>query len=178
MTPPEEQTLGSQGLLGECHRLTRRGRDVSGKIRRAHPIRLLSPSLSLTTLTRQWRSVVNVGDSEEKAIEDVTEASRPPRRLGQRLDQRSERRMLPKARIPDPGPKALESIRLSVFVLHHLAGSSLFHRPPWTLVSQPSVDGGGEERSSRGGCGPPGGGWSARAPTGHSQRPVRLWAPT
>ena len=25
--------------------------------------------------------------------------------------------MLPKARIPDPGPKALESIRLSVFVL-------------------------------------------------------------
>ena len=27
-----------------------------------------------------------------------------------------------------------------------MAGSSLFHRPPWTLVSQPSVDGGGEAR--------------------------------
>jgi hypothetical protein len=47
-------------------------------------------------------------------------------RRGQRLDQRSERRMLPKARIPDPGPKALESIRLSVFVP---GGKTAGHHP-------------------------------------------------
>ena len=34
--------------------------------------------------------------------------------------------MLPKARIPDPGPKALESIRLSVFVP---GGKTAGHHP-------------------------------------------------
>ena len=53
--------------------------------------------------------------------------------------------MLPKARIPDPGPKALESIRLSVFVP---GGKTAGHHPTsgWHDLED---HGGGENKCTR-----------------------------